>query len=89
MPQEPYNTKTRRHQEKSKTPVAKDRVRKSSSNWCESTDLGQSAGLPGFITWQITLLSFLVSLCLCVELADCFTPSLTREGERVRRLMDG
>jgi hypothetical protein len=30
---------------------------------------------PGFISGHITLLSFLVSLCLCVELADFFTPS--------------
>ena len=38
----------------------------------ESTGLGQGAGLPGSIPGHITLLSFLVSLCLCVELADCF-----------------
>ena len=33
---------------------------------------------PGFTPGQITLLSFLVSLCVCVELVDFFTPSLTR-----------
>ena len=75
MPQEPYNTKTRRHQEKTMTSVAKDWIRKSFSNWCESTDLGQGAGRPGFIPGHITLLFFLVTLCLCVELVDFFTPS--------------
>jgi len=69
---------TQRHEgtkEKSKTSAVKDRVPKSSSNRCESTDLRQGAGLPGFIPGPITLLSLLVSLCLCVEPADFFTPS--------------
>ena len=43
----------------------------------ESTDLGQGAGRPRFIPGHITLLFFLVSLCLCVELVDFFTPSVT------------
>jgi hypothetical protein len=29
----------------------------------------------GLLTWHITLLSFLASLCLCVELVDFFTAS--------------
>jgi hypothetical protein len=37
--------------------------------------LGTARRAAGFAPGHITLLSFLVSLCLCVELVDFFTPS--------------
>jgi hypothetical protein len=49
----------------------------------ESTGLGQGGGLPGSIPGHLNLLHFLMSWCLCVELADFYT-SLGRGYPEVR-----